>query len=69
VIPPALYVVLALGALAASLALLAARLGIFVAADVFAIAAAILGVTSFGAAAWSTVRHARGLRHRGDSPP
>ena len=68
-IPPALYVVLALGALAASLALLAARLGIFVAADVFAIAATALGVTSFGAAAWSTVRHARRLGRRGGSPP
>jgi hypothetical protein len=69
VIPPALYVILALGALAASLALLAARLAIFVAADVFAIAATLLGITSFGAAAWSTVQHARRLRPRGGSRP
>ena len=59
--PPALFVVLALGALSASLALLAARLELFLASHVLAVGAAVLGVSAFAAAAWSTVRHARRL--------
>jgi hypothetical protein len=65
VIPPALFVILALGALSASLALLTARLALFAAADVFAIAAATLGVTAVAAVAWTTIRHARRLPQGG----
>jgi hypothetical protein len=59
-----LLVILALGALSASLALLTARLELARVADVFAIAAAALGVSAFVAAAFSTVRHARRSRTR-----
>jgi hypothetical protein len=61
VIPPALFVVLALGALSASLALLTARLELFAASHVLAIGAAVLGVSAFVATLWSTIRHARRL--------
>ena len=67
-IPSGLLVILALGALSASLALLMARLEIAVAADVLAIGAALLGLTAFVAVAWSTVRRARHLPSRGRRP-
>ena len=63
-ISPGLFVVLALAALAASAALLSARLELFVVADVFAVSAAVLGLAAFLSAAWSTVRHARRLPPR-----
>jgi hypothetical protein len=56
-----LFVVLALGALSASLALLMARLQLALAADVFAVGAALLGVSAFVTVAVSTVRRARRL--------
>ena len=56
-----LLVTLALGALSASLALLMARLQLPIAADVFAVAGALLGVAAFVAAAVTTVRSARRL--------
>lgn len=59
-----LLVTLALGALSASLALLMARLHWPVAADVFAVAGALLGVAAFVAAAVTTVRSARRLPSR-----
>jgi hypothetical protein len=59
-----LLVTLALGALSASLALLMARLHLPVAADVFAVGAALLGVASFATAAVTTVRSARRLPSR-----
>ena len=54
-----LLVILALGALSAGLALLMARLHLPVAADVFAVGGALLGVAAFVAAAVTTVRSAR----------
>jgi hypothetical protein len=66
--PSALLVVLATGALAASLALLMARLEFFLVAHALAIGAAVLGVSSFAMAAWSTARHARRLPSRADRP-
>ena len=59
-----LLVTLALGALSASLALLMARLHLPVAADVFAVGGALLGVAAFVAAAVTTVRSARRLPSR-----
>jgi hypothetical protein len=64
VISPALLVVLALGTLSASVALLAARLELFVAADVFAIGAALLGLAAFVTVGWSTIRRARSVSRR-----
>ena len=63
-IPPALFVTLAVATLSASLALLTARLQFFVVADVFAVGAALLGIGAFAAVAWSTARHARRLPPR-----
>ena len=59
-----LLVILALGALSAGLALLMARLHLPVAADVFAVGGALLGVAAFVAAAVTTVRSARRLPSR-----
>ena len=59
-----LLVILGLGALSASLALLMARLQLPVAADVFAVGGALLGVAAFVAAAVATVRSARRLPGR-----
>jgi hypothetical protein len=56
-----LFVILALGTLSASLALLMARLQLALAADVFAVGAALLGVSAFATVAVSTVRRARRL--------
>jgi len=56
-----LFVILALGALSASLALLMARLQLPLAADVFAVGAALLGMSAFVTVAVSTVRRARRL--------
>jgi hypothetical protein len=56
-----LFVILAFGALSASLALLMARLQLALAADVFAVGAALLGVSAFVTVAVSTVRRARRL--------
>jgi hypothetical protein len=56
-----LLVILGLGALSASLALLMARLGLPVAADVFAIGGALLGIAAFVVVAVATVRSARRL--------
>jgi hypothetical protein len=67
--PAALFVVLALGALSASGALLAARLGFFLAADVLAVGGAVLGLCAVAATAWSTVRRARTLPHGKGTPP
>jgi hypothetical protein len=64
VISSPLLVILGLGALSASLALLMARLHWPVAADVFAIGGAILGVAACVAAALETVRSARRLPSR-----
>jgi hypothetical protein len=66
VISSPLFVVLGLGALSASLALLMARLQLPVAADVFAVGAAVLGVAAFAVAAVATVRSARRLPSRPD---
>jgi hypothetical protein len=66
VISSPLFVVLGLGALSASLALLMARLHLPVAADVFAVGAAVLGVAAFAVAAVATVRSARRLPSRPD---
>ena len=63
-IPSPLLVILGLGALSASLALLMARLGLPVAADVFAIGGALLGLAAFVAVAVATVRSARRLPAR-----
>jgi hypothetical protein len=60
--PAGLLVILALGALAASLALLMARLALPFAADVFAVSAGLLGLVAFVSAAVSTVRRARQTR-------
>jgi hypothetical protein len=65
---PPLLVVLGLGALCASSALLAAHLQRPVAADVLALAAAALGVAAFVAVAVATVRSARRLPSRRRSP-
>jgi hypothetical protein len=64
VISPALLVILGLGALSASLALLTASLHWTVAADVLAIGAALLGLTAFVLTAVTTVRSARRLPSR-----
>ena len=60
----ALLVTVALGALSASLALLMARLHLPVAADVFAVTGALLGVAAFVAATVTTVQSARRLPSR-----
>ena len=59
-----LLVILGLGALSASLALLMARLQFPVAADVFAVGGAVLGMVAFVAVALATVRSARRLPTR-----
>jgi hypothetical protein len=59
-----LLVTVALGALSASLALLMARLHLSVAADVFAVGGALLGVAAFVAVAVTTVQSARRLPSR-----
>lgn len=59
--PAPLLVVLALGALGASGALLMARLQLFLAADVLAIGSAVAGLTAVVALAVSTIRRARQL--------
>ena len=59
-----LLVILGLGALCASLALLMARLEMPVVADVFAIGGALLGITAFVMVAVVTVRSARRLPAR-----
>jgi hypothetical protein len=64
VIAAPLFVILGLGALSASLALLMARLGLPVAADVFAVGGALLGLAAFAAVAIATVRSARRLPAR-----
>jgi hypothetical protein len=64
VISSPLLVTLALGALCAGLALLMARLQWPLAADVFAVGGALLGVAAFVAAAVTTVRSARRLPSR-----
>ena len=64
-IPPALLVILGLGALGAGLALLMASLRWTLAADVFAVGATLLGVTAFLVAAVGTVRSARRLPSKG----
>ena len=56
-----LLIVLGLGALSASLALLMARLHLSMVADVCAIGAALLGLTAFIGMAVATVRSARRL--------
>jgi hypothetical protein len=61
VIAPGLLVILALGALSASLALLMARLELSIVADAFAVGAAVSGLTAFVTVAISTVRRARRL--------
>jgi hypothetical protein len=67
VISPALLVILGLGALSASLALLTASLRWTVAADVLAIGAALLGITAFVLTAAGTIRSARRLPSRSGS--
>lgn len=59
-----LLVILGLGALCASLALLLAHLRAPLAADLFAIGSALLGVTAFVVTAVATVRSARRLPSR-----
>ena len=59
-----LLVVVALGALSASLALLMARWHFAVAADALAIAAALLGLSAFLLVARSTIQRARHLPPR-----
>lgn len=54
-----LLVILGLGALSASLALLLAHLGLSIAADVLALGAAALGVTALATVTVATVRRAR----------
>jgi hypothetical protein len=61
VISSPLLVILGLGALSASLALLMARLEVPLAAHVFAIGGALLGMTAFVVTAVATVRSARRL--------
>jgi hypothetical protein len=61
VISAPLLVILALGALSASLALLMARLQFPLAADVFALGGAGLGLVAVLTAAVSTIRRARQL--------
>jgi hypothetical protein len=56
-----LLVILGLGALSASLALLMAHLQLPIAADVFAVGGAALGAAAFVAVALATVRSARRL--------
>jgi len=64
VISSRLLVILGLDALSASLALLMASMQLPVAADVFAVGGALLGVAAFVAAAVTTVRSARRLPSR-----
>jgi hypothetical protein len=59
-----LLVILGVGALSASLALLMARLHLPLVADVLAIGSALLGVTAFVVMAVATVRSARRLPSR-----
>ncbi len=59
-----LFVILGLGALSASLALLMARLQRPLVADVFAVGGAVLGVAAFVVVAVATVRSARRLPSR-----
>ena len=59
-----LLVILAVGALSVSVALLMARLHLSVVADVFAIGDAVLAVAAFVAVAVATVRSARRLPSR-----
>jgi hypothetical protein len=59
-----LLVILGVGALSASLALLMARLHEPFAADVLAVASALLGMTAFVVMAVTTVRSARRLPSR-----
>jgi hypothetical protein len=59
-----LLVILGVGALSASLALLMARLHQPLAADILAIGSALLGVTAFVVMAVTTVRTARRLPAR-----
>ena len=61
-------VIAAAAALCATLALAMARLGLPLAGDVLALAAAALGLSAFVGAAVSTVRSAASLRSR-SSPP
>lgn len=61
-----LLVILALGALCASLALLAARLGFSLVADVLAVGAGLLGLAAFVAATVSTMRGARRFTSTGE---
>jgi hypothetical protein len=61
VISPTLLITLALGALCASLALLMARLELWLFADVLAVGAAVFGLAAFAGVAVSTVRRARRL--------
>ena len=63
-----LLVILGLGALSASLALLMARLELPVAADVLAIGGALLGMAAFVVVAVATVRSARRLPARRGRP-
>jgi hypothetical protein len=66
VISSPLLVILGLGALSASVALLMARLHLPVAADVFALGGALLGVTAFVVMAAVTIRSAGRLPSRPD---
>jgi hypothetical protein len=59
-----LLVILGVGALSASLALLMARLRLPLAADVLAITSALLGVTAFVVMTVTTIRSARRLPSR-----
>jgi hypothetical protein len=61
-------VVLAVGALAASLALLMARLGSPASADLLAVISAACGLAAFVSAAHSTFRQARRLPGREERP-
>jgi hypothetical protein len=67
-IAPAVLVILALGALGASLALLAARLDLPAVADGLVGGAALCGLTAFAAVARSTIERARRLPSRGPRP-
>lgn len=60
-ISPPLLVVLSIGALCASGALLMARLQYALAADILAFGAALAGLAAVATAAVSTVQHARRL--------
>jgi hypothetical protein len=64
VISPPPLVILALGALSASLALLVAYWRLPLVADILAFGGAALGITAFVSVGLSTVRSARQLRGR-----